>query len=61
MLVDRLPSNEFIRAHRSYIVPIKKINFIRNRVIHIFENDKDIEIPIGKSYEDEVLKVCKPD
>lgn len=61
MLIDRLPSSEFVRAHRSYIVPIKKINYIRNRVIHISENDKDIEIPIGKSYEDEVLKICKPE
>ncbi len=60
MLVDRLPSAEFVRAHRSYIVPIKKIIYIRNRIIHISENDKDIEIPIGKSYEDEVLSVCKP-
>ncbi|MBK6332072.1 MAG: response regulator transcription factor [Bacteroidetes bacterium] len=60
MLVDRLPSAEFIRAHRSYIVPIKKISYIRNRIIHLNENDKDIEIPIGKSYEDDVLSVCKP-
>lgn len=60
MLVDRLPSSDFVRAHRSYIVPIKKIIYIRNRIIHINENDKDIEIPIGKSYEDEVLSVCKP-
>lgn len=60
MLIDRLPSSEFIRAHRSYIVPIKKISYIRNRIIHIQENDKLIEIPIGKSYEDEVLSVCKP-
>ena len=60
MLVDRLPSAEFIRAHRSYIVPIKKISYIRNRIIHLNENDKDIEIPIRKSYEDDVLSVCKP-
>ena len=60
MLVDRLPSAEFIRAHRSYILPIKKISYIRNRIIHLNENDKDIEIPIGKSYEDDVLSVCKP-
>lgn len=60
MLIERLPSSDFIRAHRSYIIPIKKINYIRNKVIHISDNDKDIEIPIGKIYEDEVLKVCNP-
>lgn len=60
VLIDRLPSAEFVRSHRSYIVPIKRISHIRNRVIHIIDNDKDIALPIGKSYEDDVMRVCNP-
>ncbi len=61
VLIDRLPVNEFIRAHRSYIIPIKRINYIRNKTIFIQGNDKEIPIPIGKSYEDDVLKNVKPE
>ncbi len=61
VLIDRLPANDFIRAHRSYIISIKKINYIRNKTIYIQGNDKEIAIPIGKSYEDDVLKNVKPE
>ncbi|MCC6448901.1 MAG: LytTR family transcriptional regulator, partial [Chitinophagaceae bacterium] len=61
VLIDRLPANEFIRAHRSYIIPIKRINYIRNKTIFIQGNDKEIPIPIGKSYEDDVLKNVRPE
>lgn len=58
-LNDRLPATEFVRVHRSYIIPTSKINAIRNKHIFIYNEGKSIEIPIGKSYEEDVFKVCR--
>lgn len=44
---ERLPANEFVRVHRSYIVAIHKIERIRNKNILIHGK----EIPVGSSYE----------
>ncbi len=45
--VERLPEKQFIRVHKSYIIPIEKIDFIeKNRIV--------IEgkyIPIGRTYQ----------
>ena len=49
---EKLPNNEFIRVHRSYIVSLKYINSIqRNRILI-----DGIRIPIGQNYKDEFLK-----
>ncbi len=42
----KLPAREFIRAHRSYIVPISKIENVSKSKVRI----ADKEIPIGVSY-----------
>ncbi len=45
-VLEKLPSKEFIRVHRSYIVPISKVeSFSKSKLI---VNQK--EIPIGNSY-----------
>jgi len=49
-VMEKLPKNDFIRVHRSYIVPINKIQRISNQHIRL----ADKEIPIGKSYIDSV-------
>jgi DNA-binding LytR/AlgR family response regulator len=46
-LLEKLPSPEFIRVHRSFIVPISKIEKVRNKIIYI----QDEEIPVSASYE----------
>ena len=46
-LQEKLPDNEFVRVHRSYIVAIARINSIRNKMIFIGEE----EIPLGTSHE----------
>lgn len=51
-MLEKLPSTEFIRVHRSFIVPIKKIESLRNKTLQL----GDKKIPVGNSYEDEVLK-----
>lgn len=47
-----LPSNKFKRVHKSYIVNTEKINSLYGNTIEIGEH----EIPIGKSYSEEVKK-----
>jgi DNA-binding LytR/AlgR family response regulator len=56
-LSERLSSTDFIRVHRSYIIPVSRISHIRNRMIYIHSDDKMIELPIGRSYEEEVHKL----
>jgi len=47
-VLEKLPQQEFVRVHRSYIIPVSKIDkFNKNR---IFVAGK--EIPIGSSYSD---------
>lgn len=41
----KLPSTEFMRVHRSYIVSLKKITQVRNKVINI--GDKEIGLSRG--------------
>jgi len=52
-VLEKLPSSDFIRVHRSYVVPLSRIKSVRNKVISI-ENE---EIPIGTSYEENFLKL----
>lgn len=54
-VAEKLPANEFIRVHRSYIVPFSKITSVRNKTIFL---DK-VEIPIGTNYVDDVQKLFK--
>lgn len=49
-----LPSEKFIRVHRSYIVSIDKITSIQNTSVII---SGSIEIPIGKNYKDSVSQL----
>lgn len=49
---EKLPEKEFIRVHRSYIVPIKDIKTMVNKNIHIGE----FIIPIGETYKEDLKK-----
>lgn len=51
-ILQKLPETEFIRVHRSFIIPISKISKIRNKIIFIGQ----AEIPISVSYEEAFLK-----
>jgi DNA-binding LytR/AlgR family response regulator len=44
----KLPASNFLRVHRSYIIPIEKINVLDENTVLI----GDKTIPIGKSYKD---------
>ncbi len=45
---NKLPPSKFLRVHRSYIIPIDKINVLDENTVLI----GDKTIPIGKSYKD---------
>jgi len=49
---ESLPKDQFIRIHRSYIVPIDKIKSLDGNQVQI----GDKLIPIGRSYKDEVMR-----
>jgi len=51
-ILEKLPPALFIRVHRSYIIPIKKVKILYNKTIQI----EDFVIPIGETYKDEVNK-----
>lgn len=55
-MLEKLPSTEFMRVHRSFIVPIKKVESLRNKTLQL----GDKKIPVGNSYEEEVLKHFNP-
>ena len=58
-LIEKLPANDFLRVHRSYIVSLTSILKIAAKMIHIKVNDSAVPLQIGKSYEEEVYSVCK--
>lgn len=52
-IVEHLPSEEFMRVHRSFIVNLNKISIVeRNRIIF----DKKVYIPISDQYKAEFQK-----
>lgn len=52
-ILAKLPEKEFIRVHRSYILPIKAIKGIVNKNIHL----EDFIIPVGETYKDDLKKI----
>lgn len=47
-VLEKLPAKDFVRVHRSYIVPLKGIRQVRNKLITV----GDMEIAIGSSFEE---------
>jgi DNA-binding LytR/AlgR family response regulator len=45
-ILEKLPPKDFMRVHRSYIVPISKIDRFSKSKIWVGEK----EIPVGSSY-----------
>lgn len=52
-IMEKLSEKDFIRVHRSFIVPVNDIKTIVNKNIHIAE----FIIPIGETYKDDVMKI----
>lgn len=54
-ILSKLPKEDFVRVHRSFIVPMKRVDQVRNKTI--FLNGRSI--PLGQSYESDFLKTFK--
>jgi len=54
-LEEVLPSNRFLRVHKSFIIALDKINSIERQEIHI----KDRIIPIGNTYHEQFFKLLE--
>ena len=54
-ILELVPSEQFSRIHRSYIVPLKRIKVIKNKTVVLPE----IELPVGNSYEEQFLESFK--
>lgn len=55
-LSDKLPAERFVRVHKSFIVSIDKVSFIRKNRIYI----QDHIIPVSDFYKDELNKFITP-
>lgn len=51
-IYEKLPRTDFMRIHRSFIIPVDRIFSVRNHVVFL----SDIEIPIGKTYLEEFFQ-----
>lgn len=54
-ILEKLPTQQFIRVHRSYIIPVKNIKTIVNKSIQI----EEFTVPIGDTYKEEVAALLK--
>lgn len=53
-LEESLPSEQFTRVHRSYIISLSKIEFIEGNQIYL---DKDLNIPLGDTYKNQLWAI----
>ncbi|PJR04574.1 LytR/AlgR family response regulator transcription factor [Avrilella dinanensis] len=51
-IIEKLPSEMFIRIHRSYIIPTARVQSIKNKQIVLPE----ITLPVGETFRENVLK-----
>lgn len=54
-ILERLPNSAFFRVHRSFIVPLQKIQSVRNKQVCL----ATVQVPLGASYEDDFFAVYK--
>ncbi len=54
-ILKRLPEKDFVRIHRSFIVPFKRVESVKNKTIMT----EGKELPIGNSYEEAFFKLFK--
>lgn len=51
-IMSKIPENQFIRIHKSYIINIKKVEALSSTAVKI----EDTEIPIGRNFYPKLLK-----
>jgi two-component system LytT family response regulator len=56
-LEDRLPKKQFIRVHKSYIIPVSRITGIEGNMVRL--KDITTAIMIGESYKAELMEIIR--
>lgn len=56
-LEERLPEDNFLRIHRSYIINLKKIKAVMGNVVEMQIAGNIKHIPVGKSYRDRLHEI----
>jgi DNA-binding LytR/AlgR family response regulator len=56
-LESKMPSPQFKRIHRSYIVNTNRIKAIVGNMVEIIEKNQAKHLPIGKNYREELLQL----
>jgi two-component system LytT family response regulator len=56
-LEERLPSKQFMRVHKSFIIPVNKITGIEGNLVRL--KDVSSEILIGENYKPELMEMVK--
>jgi DNA-binding LytR/AlgR family response regulator len=56
-LESKLPSPQFRRIHRSYIVNVGKIKAVMGNMIEVIEKNQTKHLPIGKNYREGLLEM----
>jgi len=51
-ILEKLPANQFVRIHRSYVVALRSVENVRNKMVTI----GDAKLPVGNSFEENFLK-----
>ncbi|MBS1646392.1 MAG: response regulator transcription factor [Bacteroidetes bacterium] len=54
-ILEKLPAKDFVRVHRSFIIPLNRIESVRNKNVYVAGK----EIPVGTSYEEAFFKQVK--
>lgn len=57
VMMEKLPSEKFLRIHRSYIVPVAKIRSLANKRVKL----TSVELPVSDSYIDSLKAAIKAD
>lgn len=53
--ISSLPSDKFLRIHRSYIIPIERVTAYNKQSVVI----DDVELPLSEKYKDDFLNVIR--
>lgn len=56
-LEKKMPSDQFRRIHRSYIVNVDRIKAIDGNMVELVEKNQPKKLPIGKNYREDILSL----
>jgi DNA-binding LytR/AlgR family response regulator len=52
---EKLPVNDFVRIHRSFLIPVSKIDYIEDGIAYILGTP----LPVSETYKNDLLKILR--